>query len=61
MSRALALLLPSHPRPLPCWCSIDGFGGGWGREQILRIMGLNVRKPDLNIGDIKALVGALKA
>ena len=28
-------------------------------EQILRIMGLNVRKPDLNIGDIKALVGAL--
>lgn len=28
-------------------------------EQILRIMRTNVRKPDLNIGDIKALVGAL--
>jgi N-methylhydantoinase B len=28
-------------------------------EQILRIMTTNVRKPDLNIGDIKALVGAL--
>ncbi len=28
-------------------------------EQILRIMSTNVRKPDLNIGDIKALVGAL--
>ena len=28
-------------------------------EQILRIMVTNVRKPDLNIGDIKALVGAL--
>jgi N-methylhydantoinase B len=27
--------------------------------QILRIMSTNVRKPDLNIGDIKALVGAL--
>lgn len=26
---------------------------------ILRIMGLNVRKPELNVGDIKALVGAL--
>ncbi len=28
-------------------------------EKILRIMTTNVRKPDLNIGDIKALVGAL--
>ncbi|HWL58706.1 MAG TPA: hydantoinase B/oxoprolinase family protein, partial [Paracoccus sp. (in: a-proteobacteria)] len=28
-------------------------------EQILRIMQTNVRKPALNIGDIKALVGAL--
>ena len=28
-------------------------------EQILRIMTTNVRKPDLNIGDIKALIGAL--
>ncbi|MCB8840342.1 hydantoinase B/oxoprolinase family protein [Aurantimonas sp. VKM B-3413] len=28
-------------------------------EQILSIMTTNVRKPDLNIGDIKALVGAL--
>ena len=28
-------------------------------EQILKIMTTNVRKPDLNIGDIKALVGAL--
>lgn len=28
-------------------------------EQILRIMETNVRKPGLNIGDIKALVGAL--
>ncbi len=28
-------------------------------EQILRIMATNVRKPDLNIGDIKALIGAL--
>lgn len=28
-------------------------------EAILRIMSTNVRKPDLNIGDIKALVGAL--
>lgn len=28
-------------------------------EAILRIMATNVRKPDLNIGDIKALVGAL--
>ena len=28
-------------------------------EQILSIMATNVRKPDLNIGDIKALVGAL--
>lgn len=28
-------------------------------EDILCIMALNVRKPDLNIGDIKALVGAL--
>ncbi|MCJ8140992.1 hydantoinase B/oxoprolinase family protein [Falsirhodobacter halotolerans] len=28
-------------------------------EQILRIMTANVRKPDLNVGDIKALVGAL--
>ncbi|TPJ40561.1 hydantoin utilization protein B [Mesorhizobium sp. B2-5-13] len=28
-------------------------------ESILRIMSTNVRKPDLNIGDIKALVGAL--
>ncbi|RQP05669.1 MAG: hydantoin utilization protein B [Paracoccus sp. BP8] len=28
-------------------------------EQILRIMQTNVRKPGLNIGDIKALVGAL--
>ncbi|MDF0600971.1 hydantoinase B/oxoprolinase family protein [Psychromarinibacter sp. C21-152] len=28
-------------------------------EQILRIMSTNVRKPALNIGDIKALVGAL--
>ena len=28
-------------------------------EQIMRIMTTNVRKPDLNIGDIKALVGAL--
>lgn len=28
-------------------------------ETILRIMSTNVRKPDLNIGDIKALVGAL--
>ncbi len=28
-------------------------------EQILRIMTTNVRKPDLNIGDMKALVGAL--
>ena len=28
-------------------------------RQILRIMETNVRKPDLNIGDIKALVGAL--
>ncbi|KXG85417.1 hydantoinase B/oxoprolinase family protein [Agrobacterium bohemicum] len=28
-------------------------------ENILRIMTTNVRKPDLNIGDIKALVGAL--
>lgn len=28
-------------------------------EQILRIMQTNVRKPDLNTGDIKALVGAL--
>ena len=28
-------------------------------EQILQIMSTNVRKPDLNIGDIKALVGAL--
>lgn len=28
-------------------------------ERILRIMTTNVRKPDLNIGDIKALVGAL--
>ncbi|WP_296741198.1 hydantoinase B/oxoprolinase family protein [Mesorhizobium sp.] len=28
-------------------------------EQILRIMATNVRKPDLNVGDIKALVGAL--
>ncbi|AYG62603.1 hydantoinase B/oxoprolinase family protein [Rhizobium jaguaris] len=29
-------------------------------EDILKIMTINVRKPDLNIGDIKALVGALK-
>ncbi|WP_168879166.1 hydantoinase B/oxoprolinase family protein [Rhizobium sp. P28RR-XV] len=28
-------------------------------EDILKIMATNVRKPDLNIGDIKALVGAL--
>ena len=28
-------------------------------EQIMRIMTANVRKPDLNVGDIKALVGAL--
>ncbi|MCE7028867.1 hydantoinase B/oxoprolinase family protein [Jiella avicenniae] len=28
-------------------------------EQILAIMTTNVRKPDLNVGDIKALVGAL--
>lgn len=28
-------------------------------EDILRIMTTNVRKPDLNVGDIKALVGAL--
>ncbi|MBO0662565.1 hydantoinase B/oxoprolinase family protein [Jiella sp. MQZ9-1] len=28
-------------------------------DQILSIMATNVRKPDLNIGDIKALVGAL--
>lgn len=28
-------------------------------EQILKIMTTNVRKPDLNVGDIKALVGAL--
>ena len=28
-------------------------------EQILRIMSTNVRKPDLNMGDIKAMVGAL--
>lgn len=28
-------------------------------EQILRIMTTNVRKPDLNMGDIKAMVGAL--
>ncbi|MEE2862121.1 MAG: hydantoinase B/oxoprolinase family protein [Pseudomonadota bacterium] len=28
-------------------------------DRILRIMTANVRKPDLNIGDIKALVGAL--
>jgi N-methylhydantoinase B len=28
-------------------------------EQILKIMTTNVRKPDLNIGDMKALVGAL--
>lgn len=28
-------------------------------DKILRIMSTNVRKPDLNIGDIKALVGAL--
>lgn len=28
-------------------------------ETVLRIMETNVRKPDLNIGDIKALVGAL--
>lgn len=28
-------------------------------EQILQIMSTNVRKPELNIGDIKALVGAL--
>ena len=28
-------------------------------DAILRIMATNVRKPDLNIGDIKALVGAL--
>ena len=28
-------------------------------ENILKIMTTNVRKPDLNIGDIKALVGAL--
>jgi N-methylhydantoinase B len=28
-------------------------------EKILKIMTTNVRKPDLNIGDIKALVGAL--
>ncbi|TQS70781.1 hydantoin utilization protein B [Rhodobacteraceae bacterium] len=28
-------------------------------EQIMRIMSTNVRKPDLNTGDIKALVGAL--
>ncbi|RCS22574.1 hydantoin utilization protein B [Phyllobacterium salinisoli] len=28
-------------------------------ETILRIMTTNVRKPDLNVGDIKALVGAL--
>ncbi|MBP0616368.1 hydantoinase B/oxoprolinase family protein [Jiella mangrovi] len=29
-------------------------------EQILKIMAANVRKPDLNVGDIKAMVGALK-
>jgi N-methylhydantoinase B len=28
-------------------------------ESILRIMALNVRKPDLNMGDMKALIGAL--
>ncbi len=28
-------------------------------EKILRIMSTNVRKPDLNVGDIRALVGAL--
>ena len=28
-------------------------------ETVLRIMATNVRKPDLNLGDIKALVGAL--
>ena len=28
-------------------------------DQIMRIMSTNVRKPDLNVGDIKALVGAL--
>lgn len=28
-------------------------------QQILEVMMLNVRKPDLNIGDLKALVGAL--
>ncbi|WP_138467153.1 hydantoinase B/oxoprolinase family protein [Poseidonocella sp. HB161398] len=29
-------------------------------EQVMRIMTANVRKPDLNIGDTKALIGALK-
>jgi N-methylhydantoinase B len=28
-------------------------------EKILKIMALNVRKPDLNMGDMKALIGAL--
>jgi N-methylhydantoinase B len=29
-------------------------------EQIMRIMTTNVRRPDLNVGDVKALVGALR-
>ncbi|GGO53492.1 N-methylhydantoinase B [Roseovarius pacificus] len=28
-------------------------------EHLMRIMSINVRKPDLNVGDLKALVGAL--
>lgn len=34
--------------------------GGELNTEILRIMALNVRKPDLNMGDIKALLGALE-
>ncbi|WP_172329797.1 hydantoinase B/oxoprolinase family protein [Mangrovicoccus sp. HB161399] len=34
--------------------------GGVMDEQVMRIMTANVRKPDLNIGDTKALIGALK-
>lgn len=35
------------------------YSGGEFDENILRIMTLNVRKPDLNMGDLKALAGAL--
>ncbi|MEM9223909.1 MAG: hydantoinase B/oxoprolinase family protein [Pseudomonadota bacterium] len=56
LSRSLTEIHQEGIRFRPTRLYLDGVFD----EKILDIMMLNVRKPDLNLGDLKALVGALK-